>query len=92
MPLFSTVCVFFLKTCTSQSLTNLFDACGGAALNKVPKAGWARRTGWDREAVANMSRDARPFYEDVNNWDGVDTSAGRVIIEKLARGCGRKCV
>ena len=55
-------------------------------MSKVPKAGWARRTGWDREAVANLSRDARPFYEDVNNWDGVGTTAGRVSERKWYMG------
>jgi len=59
------------------ALTNLFDECGGAAKSRRDK-GWGRRSGWDREAVAKMKKDARPFYEDIEQWDGVSMTNGRL--------------
>lgn len=55
------------------ALTNLYDDCGG---DGIGKRGWKRRTGWDRKAVATMPREARPFYEDIDNWEGVSVTNG----------------
>ena len=52
-----------------SALSQLYDECGGAAVTSREK-GWTRRSGWDREAVTRMKKDARPFYEDVEQWEG----------------------
>ena len=56
-------------------LSEIFDSCGGAGLGK---RGWKQRTGWDRTAVADLAREARPFYEDIDQWDGVCVTSGRL--------------
>lgn len=56
-----------------EALSILYAECGGAGIGKK---GWKRRLGWDREAVASMPREARPFYEDIDKWDGVGVTDG----------------
>jgi hypothetical protein len=44
----------------------------------VPVRRWQRKGGWDREAVARLPSDARAYYEDVKQWEGVNVTCGRV--------------
>jgi len=58
-----------------ECLTECYIQLGGTGLGKK---GWERKAGWDRKAVAEMPREARPFFEDITQWSGVKCTDGRL--------------